>query len=67
MAKNTTDETPRTTYPIPAEIIEIALEGSDSDSDSEKHLTLAWQEEQYSARHEQPCDEEGYDCPDFDE
>ena len=34
---------------------------------SEKHLTLAWQEEQYSARHEQPCDEEGYDCPEFDE
>jgi len=29
MAKNTTDETPRTTYPIPAAIIEIALEGDD--------------------------------------
>jgi hypothetical protein len=67
------DETPRTTYPFPQEIIEIALgeiedeNDSDSESDSEKHLTLAWQEEQYSARHEQPCDEEGYDCPEFDD
>ncbi|MCG3770005.1 MAG: hypothetical protein JW384_01139 [Nitrosomonadaceae bacterium] len=29
MAKKNTDETPRTTYPIPAAIIEIALEGND--------------------------------------
>ena len=62
MAPNTSnEETPRTTNPIPAEIID------GGDCESEKHLTLAWQEEQYSARHEQPCDEEGYDCPEFDD
>ena len=66
MAPNTNDETPRTTYPIPAEIIEDAFEGED---ESEKHLTLAWQEEQCSARHEYlyGCDDEGYDCPEFDD
>jgi hypothetical protein len=30
MAPNTTDETPRTTYPIPQEIIDQALECDDA-------------------------------------
>ena len=36
---------------------------------SEKHLSTAWQEEQYSARHEYHygCDDVGYDCPEFDD
>jgi hypothetical protein len=73
MAPNTSnEETPRTTYPFPQEIIEIAqgeIEDENDSDESEKHLTLAWQEEQCSARHEYlyGCDDEGYDCPEFDD
>ena len=64
------DETPRTTYPIPAELIEDAFEGDDeSERDNEARLSSEWQEEQNSARHEDRygCDDEGYDCPEFDD
>jgi len=64
------DETPRTTYPIPAELLEDAFEGDDeSERDNEARLSHEWQEEQNSARHEDlyGCDDEGYDCPEWDD
>ena len=64
------DETPRTTYPIPAELLEDAFEGDDeSERDNEARLSHEWQEEQNSARHEDlyGCDDEGSDCPEWDD